>query len=215
MKQAGNMGIGLLLLLWGGGTILAFWHFEGQYLRPVSRPAGAAIAHPETLPPAPDAVLATQEGSVRLAGPGPVTLLNFWNPRCPCSRFAENDVRGLIHAYQPHGVRFVTVVASGATTQDQREALSAWQARDITGSVPLIDADNQVAQRFGVWAAPAAVILDTQGRVAYVGAYNAARYCSDPNTAWAKKALVAILAGHKPPRAKTLFFGCQLLGAAR
>lgn len=214
MKQAGNIGISLILLLWGAGMVLAFWHFEGQYLRPVSRPAGAVVAHPEALPPAPYAVLDTQQGSIRLSGPGPVTLINFWNPDCPCSRFAESDVRGLVRAYQPRGVRFITVIASGSAPEAQRAASAVWRARALAGSASLVDADNRVARRFGVWAAPAAVILDARGRVAYVGAYNAARYCHDPNTAWAKKALVAVLAGQKPPRAKTLFFGCQLLGAA-
>lgn len=214
MRQGSNIGVGLLLLLWGTGMILAFWHFEGQYLRPVSRPPGAAVAHPERLSAPPCTVLDTQQGPVRLAGPGPVTLLNFWNPHCPCSRFAEGDVRRLIHDYQPRGVRFVTVIASGPTAADQSAASTAWQARAVTGSDILVDADNRVARRFGVWAAPAAVVLDSRGRVAYTGAYNAARYCHDPNTAWAKKALIAILAGQNPPRAKTLFFGCQLLETA-
>lgn len=188
---------------------------RGQYLRPVPRPPGAAIALPETLPPAPLAVLETQRGPASLVGPEPVTLLNFWNPHCPCSRFAEDDVRDILRADQSEGVRFVTVIASGPSVQDQREASDAWQARGIAGSLPLVDAGNQVAHRFGVWAAPAAVILDRRGRVAYVGAYNVARYCRDPKTAWAKKALDAVLTGQKPPRTKTLFFGCQLLGTAR
>ncbi len=211
MNRIGTIGLAALLLLWGSATVFAFWHFEGQYLRPVSRPAGAANAQPERLPPPPYLVLETEEGSVSLTGPEPVTLLNFWNPSCPCSRFAESDVRRLIQIYRPAGVRFVTVIASGNSVQDQQNASSAWQARNITGTSALADSGNKIAQRFGVWAAPAAVILDRQGRVAYVGAYNAARYCHDPNTAWASKALAAIVQDQKPPRAKTLFFGCQLL----
>ena len=212
MSRSGSFGITALLLLWGGGTALAFWHFEGQYLRPVSRPAGAVTARPEALLPSPYAALTTEEGVVRLAGPEPVTVLNFWNPHCPCSRFAEGDVRKLIRDYQGSGVRFVTIIAA-PRPQDQREALAAWRSRGIVGTDAVADADNHLAQRFGVWAAPAAVILDTKGRVAYVGAYNAARYCHDPRTAWAAKALAAITYGQKPPRAKTLFFGCQLLSS--
>ncbi len=210
MKSLGIIG---LLLLWGGGTLFAFWHFEGQYLRPVSRPAGAAIARPEMLPAPPVDTLQTEQGPIALTGPQPVTVLNFWNPRCPCSRFAESDVRRLIGTYGPTGVRFVTIIASGADAADQREASSAWQARAISGTMPVVDGDNQLARRFGVWAAPAAVILTPRGRIAYVGAYNAARYCHDPHTAWAAKALAAIVAGQKPPRTKTLFFGCQLTSA--
>lgn len=214
MKPICGLGITSLLLLWGGGTLLAFWHFEGQYLRPVSRPAGAAAACPETLPAPPVAALQTAQGTVSLTGSQPVTVLNFWNPRCPCSRYAESDVRRLIETYGPKSVRFVTVIASGPAAEDQREDSSAWQARGITGTVPFVDGDNKIARRFGVWAAPAAVILNTHGRIVYVGAYNAARYCDDPHTAWAAKALAAVVAGQKPPRAKTLFFGCQLTGTA-
>lgn len=214
MKQTGSIGIGLLLALWAGGTVFAFWQFEGQYLRPVPRPPGAAIARPETLPAAPLPAIPTEEGLMSLKGSGPITVLNFWNPHCPCSRFAESDVRRLLHLYQPAGVRFITVVASGPTAEDQQDALAAWQGRGITQTATAIDRDNQIARRFGVWAAPAAVILNTQGRVAYTGAYNAARYCHDPHTAWGEKALDAVVHGQKPPRAKTLFFGCQLLSAA-
>lgn len=205
-----SLSIAGLLLLWGGGTLFAFWHFEGQYLRPVTRPAGAASAQPETLPAPSVDTLQTEQGPISLTGPQPVTVLNFWNPRCPCSRFAESDVRRLVRTYGPAGVRFVTIIAAGAAPHDLSEASSAWQARAIAGTVPAVDGDNQLARRFGVWAAPAAVILNTHGRIAYVGAYNAARYCHDPNTAWAAKALAAVVAGQKPPRAKTLFFGCQL-----
>ena len=215
MKQSGNIGIGVLLTLWAGGTIGAFWHFEGQYLRPVPRPSGAAIAHPETFPAPPQITLATEQGVVSLTGPQPITVLNFWNPHCPCSRFAESDVRRLIRLYGPTGVRFITVVASGPAIPDKQEALTAWQNRGIPGTLTAIDGDNQIARRFGVWAAPAAVILNRQGRVAYTGAYNAARYCHDPHTAWGEKALAAVVQGQKPPRSKTLFFGCQLLGATR
>lgn len=211
MKQRVSLGITVLLLLWGGGTALAFWQFEGQYMRPVSRPAGAAVAHPDLLPASPLAAVKTEEGTISLAGRQPVTLLNFWNPHCPCSRFAEGDVRHLVHEYRPAGVRFITVIATGAA--EQSEASSAWKARGIAGTAAVTDTDNRIAQRFGVWAAPAAVILDQQGRIAYVGAYNSARYCNAPDTAWAAKALAAITHGQKPPRTKTLFFGCQLLSA--
>ncbi len=212
MNRAGTWGVIVLLLVWGSGTAMAFWHFEGQYLRPVSRPAGALVAQPERRLPAPESTLVTDQGKLRLTGQEPVTLLNFWNPHCPCSRFAESDVQRLIKTYRPSGVRFVTVIASEEGLQDQQAALCDWRARGITGTAAVADGGNKIARRFGVWAAPAAVILDGQGRVVYVGAYNAARYCHDPNTAWANKALAAVVQGQKPPRAKTLFFGCQLLG---
>jgi len=210
MRQGSNLLIGAGIGVWLIATVFCFWHFEGQYLLPVSHPVGAAFAEPERLPPPPLSILTSQYGTVKLAGNQPITVLNFWNPRCPCSRYAETDVRQLINRYAPRGIRFVTVIAAGKSDSDVRDAYSAWSSRSIAGTIPVADRNNEIAMKFGVWAAPAAVILDGRGQIEYTGAYNVARYCSDPNTAWAAKALSAIVGGKKPPRAKTLFFGCQL-----
>ena len=201
-----------LLVAWGVGTALAFWTFEGRYLRPVLRPAGAALARLSEGPPASVTHLRTDRGTVTLTPPGPITLLNFWNPDCPCSRFAEAHVGRLAAEYVPQGVRFITVVAAGPTAREQRGALARWRARGLLADQPaLADADNRVARTLGVWAAPAAVILDARGQVAYVGAYNAARFCADSRTAWAAQALAAVVRHETPARAAAPFFGCQML----
>ena len=210
MKKISNALVGAALVFWLAETCYAFWHFEGQYMRPVARPKGAAIASPELLPAPPLQQLTSESGQVNLTGDQPVTVLNFWNPRCPCSRYAEADVRKLIAQYEPRGVRFVTIIASGGSDEDVLKAGQAWDATGIVGTAPIVDRNNRVAMKFGVWAAPAAVILNNQSRIEYVGAYNIARYCSNPDSAWAAKALSAIVQGKRPPRAKTLFFGCQL-----
>jgi hypothetical protein len=151
---------------------------------------------------------------VSLGRLGPITVLNFWNPDCPCSRFAEPDVARLASWYEPKGVRFITVVASGASADGQRRALAQWRARHIMARDPAFaDAGNRFALALGVWAAPAAVILDRQGKIAFVGAYNAGRFCSDARTAWAARALAAVAQGRRPAHPATPFYGCQLLAA--
>ena len=62
-----------------------------------------------------------------------------------------------------------------------------------------------------MWAAPAAVILNRDARVLYVGAYNAARYCDNPATAWAAAALRAADRDQPLARAQTPFYGCQVI----
>lgn len=210
MKRPHSPAIPALVLGWGVLTVGAFWHMVARYLRPVDPPAGAATLHPEQTPRAPVATLHTEQGPVSLQGPMPVTLLNFWSPDCPCSRFMEGHVRRLVatHAEQ---VRFITVVegdpASGAGT-----LIEKWRRRGIP--VPAVaDPDGAIARSFGVWAAPAAVVLDMRGRVVFVGAYNAARYCDDPRTAFAAQALNAVLHGEQVPRPRTPFYGCQVLPA--
>ncbi|HLK56195.1 MAG TPA: redoxin family protein [Chthonomonadaceae bacterium] len=210
MKRWSDRTLKALLWIWGGGIALAFWQFEGQYFRPVSRPAGAAEIAPEQRPLSPVASLQTTEGALPLSGPGPVTLLNFWNPSCPCSRFMEGHVRKLMETYAPRGVRFVTVVACEEAEQARSRTLARWQERGLPVATAAADPGGALARRFGVWAAPAAVILDREGRVVYVGAYNAARYCDDPQSAWAAQALTATLEGRKPRLAHSPFYGCQV-----
>ena len=202
-----QLGI-VLVAAWLIGTGAAFWSQEGQYFRPAQRPAGAAVSRPDLRPSAPIPSLSTDQGLIRLAGPGPVTLLNFWNPDCPCSRFSEAHTAQIARRFGPQGVRCITVIEC---TESPQIGLSAWKSRGLSGFSVAADPGGVAARTFGVWAAPAAVVLDRQGRVCYVGAYNSARYCDDAHSAWAQQALEAVLAGRRPPRAKTLFFGCQII----
>lgn len=214
MRRWSNRKLGTLICAWGLGTAGAFWQYEGRYFRPVERPAGAAELLPEHRPAPPLSTLKTSQGTITLSGPGPVTLLNFWNPSCPCSRFMEAHVRKLMEEYGPREVRFVTIMACGETDQAQKEALARWQSRGLPVSAAVPDTDSALARRFGVWAAPAAVILDREGRIVYVGAYNAARYCDDSHSAWAAQALTATLEGKKPSLAHAPFYGCQVTPGA-
>jgi hypothetical protein len=75
------------------------------------------------------------------------------------------------------------------------------------------DTGNHFALTLGVWAAPAAVILDPQGKTVFVGTYNAGRFCCTAGTAWAAQALAAVIRGQRPTRPTTPFYGCQLLAA--
>lgn len=202
-----------ILIAWGVGTGAAFWHLEAAYMRPASRPRGAATATPERCPPSPIPSLETDQGRLVLNSGKPL-LLNFWNPTCSCSRYNEAHVRDLVKEFRPRGVRFITVVECGASYQERTTAMAAWQGRDVPSDAVVLDGGGKIARTFGVWAAPAAVLLDSGGHVTYVGAYNIARYCDNRDTAWAEQALDALLAGYKPTRPRTPFFGCQVLPQA-
>jgi hypothetical protein len=112
-------------------------------------------------------------------------------------------------------VRFVTVIQSEAGRTEQVEALREWHGRGMPQMPVVLDANGGIARTFGVWAAPAAVILNRQGQIAYIGAYNAARFCSDPATAWAMQALEAILADRPVTHLNTPFYGCRITSAPR
>ena len=214
MKANRNAATALLLTAWGVGTIGAFWHLEWQYLRPVARPEGALTAKPDTCPPPPVSVLVTDRGEYDLRSPGTVTLINFWNPSCPCSRYMETHVARLAATYEKRGVRFVTVVECGETNTERTDALKAWKDRSLDRFAVAADPGSAIACAFGVWAAPAAVILNQRGRITYVGAYNAARFCDARRTAWAEQALASTVDNKPLLRSNSPFFGCQVLAAA-
>jgi len=198
---------GLILAFWLVLIGITYWRMELRFLTPAPRPAGAADIDPTQQPPAPVQQLRTDAGARALHGR--ITLLNFWSPDCACSRFMEPHVRDLVARFQPHGVQLITVILTDDTRASDEQVLGRWRARGIE-TPALVDRGGGLARRFGVWAGPAAVVVDARGRIVYTGAYNIGRYCTNERTAYAQQALEALLAGRTPPRAKTPFYGCQL-----
>jgi hypothetical protein len=198
---------GLILAFWLVLIGVTYWRMELRFLTPAPRPAGAADIDPTQQPPAPVQQLQTDAGACALHGR--ITLLNFWSPDCACSRFMEPHVRDLVARFQPQGVQFITVILVDDARASDEEILGWWRARGVQ-TPALVDRGGLLARWFGVWAGPAAVVVDARGRIVYTGAYNIGRYCTNERTAYAQQALEALLAGRTPPRAKTPFYGCQL-----
>jgi len=198
---------GLIVLGWVTLLAITYWRMELRFLTPASRPSGARVIRAETQPPAPFDHLRTDAGVLELRGK--ITLVNFWSPYCACSRFMEPHVRELVQRFQPFGVQFITVIITNDRRVSESEALENWRRRGIP-TPAVVDPEGALAREFGVWAGPAAVIINREGRIVYVGAYNIGRYCSNERTAYAQQALEAVLMGRKPPRASTPFYGCQV-----
>jgi thiol-disulfide isomerase/thioredoxin len=202
----------LLIALWFAIIGFTYWRMELRFLTPAARPVGAAEINPETQPVAPVQQIQTNTGTVLLRGK--LTLLNFWSPDCACSRFMEPHVCDLVQRFRPQGVQFITVVITNDASLSEQEVLLRWRQRGIE-TPALVDTNGALARRFGVWAGPAAVIVNPEGRIIYVGAYNIGRYCTNEQTAYAQQALEAALRGKKPPRARTPFYGCQVPSASQ
>jgi hypothetical protein len=205
--QARKLTTGLILAFWVALIGVTYWRMELRFLTPASRPAGAAEIDPTQQPPAPVQRLQTDAGARALHSK--ITLLNFWSPDCACSRFMEPHVRDLVERFQPQGVQWITVILVDDARATDSEILHQWRTRGIE-TPALVDRGGLLARQFGVWAGPAAVIVDARGRIVYTGAYNIGRYCDNERTAYAQQALEAVLTGRTPPRAKTPFYGCRL-----
>jgi hypothetical protein len=180
-----------------GAIVAAFWFQDWRYSLPTPKPPGL-------IQPPLGATLALA-GAGLAAGSRPV-LLHFFNPACPCSNFNVDHIRSLLARYGRR-VRFLAVL------QGEGDAASLQRAFDKLGlgMESVLDARGEIARLTGVYSTPQAVILDSQGRLYYRGNYNLARYCTSPETEFARLALESLVAGLPAPPltlAASTVYGC-------
>ncbi|MBS1700125.1 MAG: TlpA family protein disulfide reductase [Armatimonadetes bacterium] len=193
------MKYGLLTFLWvvlmGG----AFWKYEGSYLIPRQKTAGAL---------APTPTHEKIDGIDLSAYDGKILLINFWNPDCGCSEFAEPHVKHLEEKFSNQGVSFVTVIV---TDHDGAESgLQKAKDHHLPGKL-VLDADGKICKDFDILAAPAAVVYDRSGKAVYRGSYNIARFCNNEDSAFVEQTLDAMISGKGKIKESLPFYGCHTI----
>lgn len=195
------MKFGLLTALWVVLMAGVFWKFEGSYLVPVHKASGAEVSAPKAQA-AKKLLLSDYKGKL--------LLINFWNPNCACSEFAEPHVKHLWSEFSSKGVEFVSVVVTDEAAS--RSAMGKARAHGLPGTL-VLDVTGEICQEFGVLAAPAAVIYNRDGQPVYRGAYNIARFCDEKDTAYAEKALAGLVLGSSQVVKSLPFYGCHTVAA--
>ena len=184
--------LALALVAWIAG---AFWYWDWRYALPAPVPAGW-VPGPNILPPGWDAELPERE-------PNRPVVFHIMGESCPCSRFASDEARDLSRFDGAQHFAVFTGVDS-----PQPPSIGGFRGSSIFGTQA-----DQLARNLGVYAAPQAVIVAVDGHIVYRGNYNRSRYCRDPESAFARLALEALLAGEMmpefPAEAATPF-GCPL-----
>jgi len=172
---------GLIAALWLGAMLAAFWWFQARYIRPFEERTELFMGDQLSLP-------------AELAGPGPIRLVHFWDPACPCNVGNQQHLGELVRAYAGRGVQFYAVRRAGSEGRlpDNLQALQALAS--LPGSE-------------GLPASPAVAIWDQQGRLAYFGPYSEGALCTSANS-FIEPILEALVAG-RPVRADSnLAVGC-------
>jgi hypothetical protein len=171
----------LIALLWLGAMLAAFWWFEARYVRAFDQQT-ALFAGAELRLPA------------ELAGTGPIRLVHFWDPACPCNIGNQQHLAELIEHFGPLGVTFHAVQKPGSKGQ-LPATLSAMQTlAPLPGSA-------------GIPASPAVAIWDKQGQLAYFGPYSEGVTCSSSNS-FIEPILEALNAGRPVNASNTMAVGC-------
>ena len=79
----------------------AYTTFQARYLRPFDNQATLFDGSQLQLPP-------------ELAGPGPIRVVHFWDPACPCNVGNQQHLGDLINQFADQGVTFHVVQKAGS-----------------------------------------------------------------------------------------------------
>ena len=172
---------GLLAVAWILAMLVAYWWFQVRYIRPFSEQT--ALFSGETLR-LPD----------ELAGPGPIRLVHFWDPACPCNVGNQQHLAELLQRFGPQGVEFYAVQKPGSRGQlpATLQALRPLASLPGAGELP---------------ASPAVAIWGRDGQLAYFGPYSEGASCTSSNS-FIEPILEALQASRRVMATHNLAVGC-------
>ena len=170
-----------IALLWAAAMAGAYWWYQLRYIRAFSEQTTLFAGEILRLP-------------AELAGPGPIRLVHFWDPACPCNVGNQQHLNQLLEHYGPQGVRFYAV---------QKPGSSGHLPQPLAGLQPLSDLPG--SERLP--ASPAVAIWDQQGQLAYFGPYSEGATCTS-NNSFIEPILEALSAGRPVSASNTLAVGC-------
>lgn len=171
----------LILIICAGMLWAAYDWFQGRYLRAFSEHTAVFSGDPLKLP-------------ANLAGPGPIRLVHFWDPTCPCNVGNQQHLGELIEQYAPQGVEFYALQKPGSHGQlpDNLRTMKTLTALPGAEQVP---------------ASPAVGIWDRSGKLAYFGPYSEGLTCNSSNS-FIEPILKALETGREVNATHTLAVGC-------
>ncbi len=171
----------LLILCWAAAMLAAYWWYEARYLRTFSEQTALFYGEQLRLPD-------------ELAGPGPIRLVHFWDPACPCNVGNQQHLAEVIERFAALDVEFYAVQKPGSSGQ-LPNTLRAFKA------LPELIGSAQIP------ASPAVAIWDRGGQLAYFGPYSKGAVCTSSNS-FIEPILDALVADRTVSASNTLAVGC-------
>lgn len=137
-----------------------------------------------------------------------ITMLHFFNPNCPCSRFNMKEFQRLSNKYKDKAN--VYVILQSSSEEDMK-----WFSKKYDLDIPiLLDKEGAISDRCGIYSTPQSVLLDRESRIYFKGNYNLTRYCTRKETSFAESAMDSLLQGKELPfwivNELTVPYGCSL-----
>ena len=176
----------------------------------------AAVGQPAPAFSAPDIAGKT----VRLGDyAGKTVVLEWTNDGCPFvgKHYNSGNMQALQRKYTAAGVAWLTIASSApgeqgyVTPADAQADLTRWRAAPTDF---LLDPDGIVGHLYNARATPNMVVIDRNGRIAYMGAIDdtPSTRLADVKTShnYVAAALDAIAAGHPVAITSTRAYGCSI-----
>ncbi|WP_178081720.1 DUF6436 domain-containing protein [Pseudomonas sp. FFUP_PS_473] len=179
--RAKTLLTGLTLLLCAAILWWAYDSFQSRYLRTFDNQTALFAGDNLHLP-------------ADLAGSGPIRVVHFWDPACPCNVGNQQHLGELIAHFAPQGVAFYAVQKAGSHGQLPPN-LSALKP------LPTLPGAEQLP------ASPAVAIWDRDGKLAYFGPYSEGATCNSSNS-FIEPILQALSQGRSVSATHTLAVGC-------
>jgi hypothetical protein len=171
----------LFIVLWASALAGAYWWYQLRYVRTFNPQAAVFTGAALRLP-------------AELAGPGPIRIVHFWDPACPCNVGNQQHLAELLAHYGPLGVQFYAV---------QKAASQGHLPPSLAG----LKALEQLPGSAELPASPAVAIWDKQGQLAYFGPYSEGANCTSSNS-FIEPILEALSADRPVSASNTLAVGC-------
>lgn len=139
------------------------------------------------------------------------TLIHFFNPNCPCSKFNFEHFAFLSKKFASQ----VNFIVATHIKKDESYNLIDLKNKFDENVILINDSKKTLAQKVGVYSTPQAVILNDSNQLLFRGNYNRARFCTDKRTNFVFLTLNAIIQGKELPyfdEIATKPYGCELPG---
>ncbi|QLF95040.1 thiol-disulfide isomerase [Pseudomonas sp. ABC1] len=173
--------IGLACLVWAIAMLLAYQWYQARYLRPFDQRteifSGEALALPDAI-----------------AGPGPVRVVHFWDPACPCNVGNQQHLAELLAHYADKGVDFYVIQKPGTQGSLSPQLSGLKPLQGLPGSAELP-------------ASPAVAIWNNDGQLGYFGPYSEGAVCNASNS-FIEPIISALLQGRDVQATRALAVGC-------
>lgn len=136
------------------------------------------------------------------------TVLLFLSTDCPVAMQYTPRIVRLHEQYAKQGFTFKAVFPNALETK--KGVTQYMQARGYTFDSTL-DLGAERAKALGVTVVPAAVVLDSNGKVQYLGAIDDNKDVTKSRESWLANAVAAVEKGARPKVTKTEAFGCVVM----